>query len=224
MFFSAASFEKKKSSWRREQCSREASRRGVEGSPGEVPSPASEREVDILPEFPRTSPEASDEGRRFDCQGREQKTVFMQEVAEAEERLKQLEAEESKPTPPSEPGVMELQRRIEELVRERDALRAPMQGVWCADGPPSMDAIPPMPSTDLQELQGWLSERNCELRNALEFGDTTTIAKLGELVGQGTSAMGSTLMSAVIDQAEAKRRCLAVGSGAQIPSVVGNRV
>ena len=116
----------------------------------------------------------------------EQKTVFMQEVAEAEERLKQLEAEESKPTPPSELGVMELQRRIEELVRERDELRVPMQGVWCADGPPSMDAIPPMPSTDLQELQGWLSERNCELRNALEFGDTTTIAKLGELVGQGT--------------------------------------
>ena len=27
------------------------------------PSSASEREVDILPEFPRTSPEASDEGR-----------------------------------------------------------------------------------------------------------------------------------------------------------------
>ena len=45
----------------------------------------------------------------------EQKAVFMQEVAEAEERLKQLEAEESKPMPPSEPGVMELQRRIEEL-------------------------------------------------------------------------------------------------------------
>ena len=94
---------------------------------------------------------------------------------------------------------------------------------------PSMDAIPPMPSIDLQELQGWFSERNC--------ADTTTIAKLGELVGQGTSAMGSiaatvsldgasrsTLMSAVIDQAEAKRRCLAVGSGAQFPSVVGNRV
>ena len=66
----------------------------------------------------------------------EQKTVFMQEVEEAEERLKQLEAEESKPTPPSESGVMELQRRIEELVRERDALRCvTMQGVWCADGP-----------------------------------------------------------------------------------------
>ena len=94
-----------------------------------------------------------------------------------------------------------------------------------------------MPSSDLQELQGWLSARNCELRNALEFGDTTTIAKVGALVGQGTAAMGSfaaagsldgasrsTLMSAVIDQAEAKRRCLVVGSDAHLPSVVGNRV
>ena len=87
----------------------------------------------------------------------EQKTVFMQEVAEA--------------APPSE-----LQRRIEELVRERDALRVPMQGVWCADGPPS-DAIPPMPSADLQELQGYLSERNCELRNALEFGYTSVTGR-----------------------------------------------
>ena len=143
----------------------------------------------------------------------EQKAVFLQEVA--------LEAEESKPTLPSEPGVMELQRRIEELVRDRDALRVPMQGVWCADGPPCVNAIVPI----------------SKLRNVLEFGDTTTIAKLGELVAQGTSAMGSfaatvsldgtsrsTLMSAVIDQAEAKRRCLAVGSDAPFLTVVGNRV
>ena len=104
----------------------------------------------------------------------EKKTAFMQEVEEAEERLKQLEAEASKPTPPD--GVAAENRGV----RERDALRGiPIQGVWCADGPPSVDAIPPMPSSDLHELQGWLSAPNRELRNASEFGDTTTIAKLG---------------------------------------------
>ena len=169
----------------------------------------------------------------------EQKSAFVLEVQEAEERLQQLEAEAAKPAPPSVPTVTELQRRIEELVRERDALRVnvPMHGVWSGDGPPSIDAIPPMPSSNLQELQGWLSDRNCELCNALEFGDNTTIAKVGALVGQGTAAMSSLaaagtvdgpsrsiLMAAAIDQADAKRRCLAAGSELVPPSMTGNCV
>ena len=39
-----------------------------------------------------------------------------------------------------------------------------------ADGPPVLEEIPPMPTTDVQELEGWLSSRNCELHNVLEFG------------------------------------------------------
>ena len=73
----------------------------------------------------------------------EQKTAFMQEVEEAEERLKQLEAEASKPTPPSK-LVTELQRRIEDLlVQERDTLRGvPMQGVWCTVTPSHQCQVP----------------------------------------------------------------------------------
>ena len=36
-------------------------------------------------------------------------------------------------------------------------------------GPPSIDTVPLVPN-DPQELEGWLSDRNCDLRNAIEFG------------------------------------------------------
>ena len=66
-----------------------------------------------------------------------------------------------------------------------------MPGVWCSDGPPKLEAIPPMPTSDLQDLEMWPSNWNCELRNALELGDTAIIAKVGALVGQGTAALTS---------------------------------
>ena len=70
----------------------------------------------------------------------EQKSDFVLEVQEAEERLQHLEAEAAKPAPPSVPTVTGESRS------------------WC---------------------------ENCELRNALEFGDNTTIAKVGALSGHG---------------------------------------
>ena len=45
----------------------------------------------------------------------------------------------------------------------------------------------PMPTSDMQDLAGWMSQRNCELRNAMEFGDHLLVAKIGSLVGQGAS-------------------------------------
>ena len=47
------------------------------------------------------------------------------------------------------------------------------------------------PCIDLQDLEGWLSDRNCELRNAIEFGS-------------------------LIDVAEAKRRCITVASSSGV--------
>ena len=43
-----------------------------------------------------------------------------------------------------------------------------------------------MPSTNVQELEGWISNRN-----AVEFGDMSLVAKIGLLVGQGASQLGS---------------------------------
>ena len=141
----------------------------------------------------------------------EQKKVFETEVQEGEARLKELEAEAVSVPEPVTPVISDLQRQIDTLVRERDLLKAAVpptrgEGVWMDDGPPVLEEIPPMPTTDVQE--GWLSSRNCELRNALEFGDRATIARLGALVAQGsacfTGLMGgqdqSSLMSALIDK------------------------
>ena len=52
------------------------------------------------------------------------------------------------------------------------------QAKWMGTGPPSVDAIPPMP-TDPQELEGWLSDRNCDLRNAIEFGNPGLVSQIG---------------------------------------------
>ena len=89
---------------------------------------------------------------------------------------------------------MEFLLQIDELVRERDMLRATHSreppGVWCAGGPPRVQDIPPMPA-NLLELEGWISERNCDMRNALEFGDSNTVVKVGALLSQGTAQLAS---------------------------------
>ena len=55
-------------SWRREQRSREATCRIVEGRQSEVTSSPSDGEVGSLPELSQTSPKASRQSRRVDCQ------------------------------------------------------------------------------------------------------------------------------------------------------------
>ena len=92
----------------------------------------------------------------------EQKEVFEKEVQEGAA----LESQ-SQRTGDAAASVTELQRRIDDLTRERDSLRAAaprvLQGVWMADGPPVVESIPPIPMSSVQDIEGWLSNRNCEL-------------------------------------------------------------
>ena len=82
---------------------------------------------------------------------------------------------------------MELQRRIEELVRERDAC-VPMQGVWCRRPPVRRRH----PTNAKRSPRAARVAQRTKLRIAQCFGVWRhDLAKLGELVGQGTSAMGS---------------------------------
>ena len=157
--------------------------------------------------------------------------VHEEEVAEGERRLALLQAEVATPGPDPNVQVTQLQQQIDSLVRERDALRAnavaatvpqdkPVQ--WMGNGPPSVENVPPMP-TDLQDLEGWLSDRNCELRNAMEFRNPGLVGQIGPLIGQGARQLEisrdqsnvpmngqgrSSMMAALIDQADSKRRCI----------------
>ena len=53
------------------------------------------------------------------------------------------------------------------------------------DGP-LVDSVPPLPTRG-QDVEEWVSDRNCELRNALEFGDATIVALIAVLLTQGGS-------------------------------------
>ena len=160
-----------------------------------------------------------------------QRAVHEEEVAEAERLLALLQAEAAQPEPLGTTSVTQLQQQLDALVREHDALRAnPHQdGRWTGHGPPSVENIPIMP-TDNQGLHGWFSDRNCELRNAMEFGDAELVAKIGGLVGQGLSWgcrvatatcpwMGNpVLRSCRLIDGQAKRRCLGPGAGSVLAS------
>ena len=95
---------------------------------------------------------------------------------------------------------------------------------WMGNGPPCVENIPPMPTVNLQDLKRWMCDRNCDLRNAMEFGDSSLISKIGGLVGQGAGQVAilsrdvpmdgrskSSLMSTLIETADAKRRCVVNG-------------
>ena len=68
---------------------------------------------------------------------------------------------------------------------------APAQGAWMGCGPPRFEDIPPIPTSSAQDLAAWMSQRNCELRNAIEFGDPMLVAKIGGVLGQGASVLST---------------------------------
>ena len=101
----------------------------------------------------------------------EQKAVHELEVAEGQ-RTKALQVQAAQmPAPPMAPSVVsELQEKIATLVKERDAV----------------GQRPDQPGVSKQGI----SDRNCDLRNALEFGDPSFMTKIG-LLDKGQSACGN---------------------------------
>ena len=78
-----------------------------------------------------------------------------------------------------------------------------------------------MPSSDLQDLERWMCDRNCDLRNAMEFGDSSLISKIGGARGWAVRDFKSRCVEGrpfeifsdviVIETADAKRRCVIAG-------------
>ena len=156
---------------------------------------SSPREDPVLQDFHRTCLATSGRSRSGDCQGDRTEGSLRQGGVRRREPSADLDVRRdfspcACPSSARRAGVSETDRRAEE---GRDLWRAAQtqiprepQGVWCADGPPFVKAIPPMP-TDHQELQGWISEGNCDPRNALVFSDSATVAKVGSLLCHSTA-------------------------------------
>ena len=87
-------------------------------------------------------------------------------------------------------------------------------------------------SSGCVELEGWISEWNCDLTNALEFGNTGTITQIGLLLSQGISQLSriskdvvmdgqgqsrSSMMESMIEESNAKGRLVHVGA---VPFVI----
>ena len=97
------------------------------------------------------------------------------------------------------------------------------QGDWLGDEGAS-SKIPPMPSR-AQDLHGWMSHRNQDMRNASEVGDEKAITQVGRLLASGSAlsvqtnsdarmdappCSRSAMMSSLIEDGDANRRCLAL--------------
>ena len=149
----------------------------------------------------------------------EQKSIFDGEVVDGEKQLQELQLEEAQvPVLAPVPKVAELQQQIDDLVRERELMRTSQSrkhsGQWCADGPLCVKDVPPI-HQDRAELEGWISDRNCDLRNALEFGNTGTITQLGTLLSQGIAQLSRVSKDVVMD---GQSRSSLMESKSQTPS------
>ena len=167
----------------------------IEGGPCEDDS-ASPPEADpVLQDFSRTCQATCCSSRKCHCQGRR-----------AERNLRQGGLRRREP-PPDEnvrrgfspcarlsaarpTRVAEADRRVEKgtsFVESRTKHRFPGSLKGCG-----VREIPPMP-TDHQELQGWISERNCDLRNAVP-----QLRRWG-LISEGTAQLAVGSRDVVMD-------------------------
>ena len=152
-------------------------------------------------------------------------------------RLARLEVQQAAPVRDSVvgdgPQVSSLQQMVIQLQAERDSLSQELRRSRgpharpCGDGLPNVSNIPPLPD-QAQDVEQWMNARNFDLRDALEFGSPAVISS--NLLAQGAAKLASFprggvvpdpnamevvtgqggRMSALIDAADAKRRCLDV--------------
>ena len=120
-----------------------------------------------------------------------EQTAICEEVAEGEKRVQQFFLEDASSLPlalacsPKSRSCSDT-----ETSWWRSDETQPGNREFGARTDPSIKEIPPIP-VSVQELGGWISERNCDLRNALEFGDFTTVAHIGSLLSQDVSQLAS---------------------------------
>ena len=134
-------------------------------------------------------------------------------LEEGRARLSRLEQQSQAPPPVHPPSrVAELEQQITALVQERDAFRAaaiptkkrspvtprpPQSSQEAFDvlmtraakrhagRPVEEDVLP----EDAQGLAEWLIDRQCDLRDATEFGDLPSVGHLSRLIAEGAGKL-----------------------------------
>ena len=156
-----------------------------------------------------------------------QRAALEKELVDGETRVQRLEVEASVVLPRStelDAEVSQLKAKLAMMEAEQQCLREGaarlLHAERMSDEVPSVAGIPPMPH-HAEEVEQWLIDRNCELRSALHCQDTHMIAHIGALVEPTEGQSRSSLMTAFITEADAKRRCV---EASPYPSMVGNHV
>ena len=166
-----------------------------------------------------------------------QRAVLEKELVDGETRVQRPEVEASVVPPRStelDAEVSQLKAKLAmmeaEQQRWREGAARSLHAERMTDEVPSVAGIPPLPQ-HAEEVEQWLIDRNCELRSALHYQDTPMIAHIGALIAKGASKFStvesgegqsrSSLMIALISDADAKRRCV---EASPYPSMVGNHV
>ena len=131
---------------------------------------------------------------------------------------------------------MNLQQMVNQLKAERDALCVELRQSrvakdrtpWSGDAPPDVTMIPAL-LEDHQAIEEWMASRNRDSRDALEFGSADVISFVSNLLAQGAAKLAArrasavalqsmevqtslgSRMGALIDESDAKRRCVEGG-------------
>ena len=150
----------------------------------------------------------------------EQKSIFDGEVADGEKRLQELQLEEVQgPVFAPKPKVAELRQQIDDLVREKELLRASQSrtpgeqlGQWCANVPLCVKEVPSIPQdyTDFGRM-----DHRTELRsqNPLEFGNAGTITQIGTVVARFERCCDGRAVKVIVDGVDRRvRRQAKVGA------------
>ncbi len=151
-------------------------------------------------------------------------TVLLQE---SRARLARLESQQA--------ATPDLQQMVNQLQAERDALCVELRQSrvakdrtpWSGDALPDVTMIHALPE-DHQAIEEWMASRNLDLRDAL-FGLADVISFVSNLLAQGAAKLAArrasavvlqsmevqtslgSRMGALIDESDAKRRCVEGG-------------
>ena len=127
-----------------------------------------------------------------------QRAVLEKELVDGETMVQRLEAEASvvPPTRPAELDAEVSQLKVKVAMMEAEqarlrkgAARAP-HSERMSDEAPSVAGIPPMPR-HAEDVEQRLIDRNCELKSALHYQDTSMIAHIGALIAKGASKLST---------------------------------